>query len=97
MGSLYSPKDDPKLVSALTSFNPFRNPTDVLNSTKSGQFVARMLSDYNPGFVIRNVNVPVIGAPSDHYVMRISTHLWTSVHDVDKLVDAMADLSAKMA
>ena len=41
VASLYSPKDDPKLVSALTSFNPFRNPTDILNSTKSGQFVAR--------------------------------------------------------
>ena len=97
VGSLYSPKDDPKLVSALTSFNPFRNPTDILNSTKSGQFVARLLSDYTPGFVIRNVNVPVVGAPSDHYAMRISTHLWTSVHDVDKLVDAMRDLSTKMA
>ncbi|MET0981077.1 MAG: aminotransferase class V-fold PLP-dependent enzyme, partial [Telluria sp.] len=91
--SLYSPKDDPKLVSAVTSFNPFVNPADVLNSAKSGQFVARMLSDFNPGFVIRNVNVPVIGAPSDHYVIRISTHLWTSVADIDMLVTAMSDLS----
>ena len=94
---LYSPKDDPKLVSALTSFNPFVNATDVLDSAKSGQFVARMLSDYSPGFVIRNVNVPVVGAPSDHYVMRISTHLWTSVDDIDRLVAAMYDLSRKMA
>ena len=86
----------PKLVSALTSFNPFVNAADVLNSAKSDQFVARMLSDYSPGFVIRNVNVPVAGAPSDHYVMRISTHLWTSVHDVDRLVEAMWDLSRKM-
>ena len=93
---LYSPKDDPKLVSALTSFNPFVNATDVLDSAKSGQFVARMLSDYSPGFVIRNVNVPVVGAPSDHYVMRISTHLWTSVDDIDRLVAAMYDLSRKM-
>ncbi|MGJ9419367.1 aminotransferase class V-fold PLP-dependent enzyme [Massilia sp. CMS3.1] len=93
---LYSPKDDPKLVSAITSFNPFVNAADVLNSVKSGQFVTRMLSDYNPGFVIRNVNVPVIGAPSDHYVVRISTHLWTSVADVDRLVDSMWDLSRKM-
>jgi selenocysteine lyase/cysteine desulfurase len=55
-----------------------------------------MLSDYSPGFVIRNVNVPVVGAPSDHYVVRISTHLWTSVDDIDKLVAAMFDLSKKM-
>ena len=93
---LYSPKDDPKLVSALTSFNPFVNAADVLNSAKSNEFVARMLSDYSPGFVIRNVNVPVVGAPSDHYVIRISTHLWTSVDDVDKLVAAMDDLRRKM-
>lgn len=94
---LYSPKDDPKLVSAVSSFNPFVNPNDVLDSAKSGQFVARMLSDYSPGFVIRNVNVPVIGAPSDHYVIRISTHLWTSATDIDRLVEAMWDLSRKMA
>jgi len=93
---LYSPKDDPKLVSAVTSFNPFLNQNDVLDSAKSGQFVARMLSDYSPGFVIRNVNVPVIGAPSDHYVIRISTHLWTSASDIDRLVEAMWDLSRKM-
>jgi isopenicillin-N epimerase len=92
---LYSPKDDPKPVSALTSFNPFVRQTDVLDSVKSGQFVARMLSDYSPGFVIRNVNVPVIGAPSDHYVIRISTHLWTSASDIDRLVEAMWDLSRK--
>jgi len=93
---LYSPKDDPQLVSAVTSFNPFVTPGDVMNSAKSGEFVARMLSDYSPGFVVRNVNVPVVGAPSDHYVIRISTHLWTSVDDIDKLVAAMLDLSRKM-
>jgi isopenicillin-N epimerase len=93
---LYSPKDDPKLVSALTSFNPFTNAGDILNSAKSNEFVARLLSDYSPGFVIRNVNVPVVGAPSDHYPMRISTHLWTSVDDVERLVLSMDDLRRKM-
>lgn len=93
---LYSPKDDPKLVSAVTSFNPFHTASDVMNSARSAQFVARMLSDYSPGFVIRNVNVPVIGAPGDHYIIRISTHLWTSVDDIDRLVAAMSDLSRKM-
>jgi len=93
---LYSPKDDPKLVSAVTSFNPFNNAGDILNSAKSNEFVARMLSDYSPGFVIRNVNVPVVGAPSDHYAIRISTHLWTSVDDVERLVLSMDDLRRKM-
>ncbi len=67
-----------------------------MNSAKSREFVARMLSDYSPGFVIRNVNFPVIGAASDHYAIRISTHLWTSVEDIDRLVGAMADLAGKM-
>ena len=96
---LYSPKDDPKLLSALTSFNPFANAADVTNSQKSSQFVARLLSDYAPGFVIRNVNCPMDVAGSgvpDHWIVRISTHLWHDAADIDRLVDAMWDLSRKM-
>lgn len=95
--ALYSPKDDPKLACALTSFNPFRNPADIMNKTKSDQFVARMLSDFAPGFVIRNANFAVIGAASDHYGVRVSTHLWQDATDIDNLIDAMWDLSNKMA
>ena len=93
--SLYSPKDDPKLLSALTCFNPFQNKDDVMNGTKSSTFVARMLSDYPQGFVIRNSNFPVIGAAADHYGVRVSTHLWHDARDIDLLVDAMWDLSRK--
>lgn len=94
---LYSPKDDPKLLSAITSFNPFQNPADVLDSAKSGAFVSRLLQEYPRGFVVRNVNVPVIGSARDHYAIRISTHLWHNASDVDRLVNAMWDLSRKMA
>ena len=94
--SLYSPKDDPKLLSALTSFNPFKVKTDVMDATKSSTFVARMLSDYPQHFVVRNANFAVIGAPSDHYGVRVSTHVWHDANDVDLLVDAMWDLSRKM-
>ncbi len=95
--ALYSPKDDPKLVCALTSFNVFRNKDDVMNSTKANQFVSRLAAEYPQGLVIRNASVPVIGAASNHYVMRISTHLWHDANDIDALVDAMWDLSGKMA
>ena len=96
--ALYSPKDDPKLLSALTSFNPFfkKNKDDIMDAAKSSAFVARMLSDYPQHFIIRNANFAVIGAPKDHYGVRVSTHLWHDVNDVDKLVDAMWDLSNKM-
>jgi isopenicillin-N epimerase len=96
LDSLYSPKDDPKLVSALTSFNPFQVKTDVMDATESNTFVARMLSDYPQHFVVRNSNFAVIGAPSDHYGVRVSTHVWHDANDVDLLVDAMWDLSRKM-
>jgi len=96
--SLYSPKDDPKLLSALTSFNPFykKNKGDIMDSAKSNAFVARMLSDYPQHFIIRNANFAVIGAPQEHYGVRVSTHLWHDANDVDKLVDAMWDLANKM-
>ncbi len=94
--SLYSPKDDPKLVSALTSFNPFPNKGDILNGTKSSAFVARMQSDYPQGFIVRNADFPVIGSASNHYGVRVSTHLWHDARDIDLLVDAMWDLSRKI-
>ena len=95
--ALYSPKDDPKLLSALTSFNPFQNKADVMNSQKSSSFVARLAAEYPQGFVIRNSNFPVIGAAAEHYGVRVSTHLWHDATDVDLLVEAMWDLSKKMA
>ncbi|AVS80387.1 aminotransferase [Paracidovorax avenae] len=94
--ALYSPKDDPKLLSALTSFNPFPNKADVMNAQKANAFVARMQSDYAQGFVIRSADFPVIGAPSNHYGIRVSTHLWHDARDIDLLVDAMWDLSRKI-
>nr|WP_326540091.1 aminotransferase class V-fold PLP-dependent enzyme [Pseudorhodoferax sp.] len=95
--SLYSPKDDPKLCSALTSFNPFRNKADVKDTTKSGQFVTRLQNEYPQGFIIRNSGFEVIGETAQHYAMRVSTHLWHDANDIDLLVDAMWDLSGKMA
>lgn len=95
VGSLYSPKDDPRLVCALTSFNPFRNPADVQDHAKSDQFVARMKDEY--GIVIRNVDFPVIGSAAAHVPIRISTHLFHQRDDVERVVDAMWDLAGKMA
>ena len=93
---LYSPKDDPKLLSAITSFNPFVNPADIGNKEKSAIFVARLMSDHAPGFLIRNVDVPVIGSEARHWVVRVSTHLWADAADIDRLVDAMWATSRAM-
>ena len=92
---LYSPKDDPRLVCALTSFNPFANAADVTSQAKSVEFVARMRSEHS--IVIRNVDFPVIGASSSHWAVRVSTHLFHQHDDVERVVDAMWKLSRAMA
>jgi isopenicillin-N epimerase len=92
--SLYSPKDDPRLVCALTAFNPMRRTQDITDKAKSDAFVKRMQDEY--GFIIRNVNFPVPGQDKDHFGVRISTHVWTNATEIDQLVDAMWDLSGKM-
>jgi selenocysteine lyase/cysteine desulfurase len=92
--ALYSPKDDPRLACALTAFNPFRNPEHIKDKAKSDAFVKRMLDEY--GFVIRNSNFPVAGHQAEHYGVRVSTHLWSNMGDVDQLVDAMWELAGRM-
>jgi len=93
--ALYSPKDDARLTTGLTGFNPFRNPDDIMSREKSTQFVARMLDEY--GFVIRNVNFEVQGAQAEHWGVRVSTHLWHDADDIDRLVESMDALSRAMA
>lgn len=101
-GYLYSPKDDPELVSALTSFSPFHRNDVVLQldqaaldeTAQSGTFVTRLRAEY--GIQIRNTGVPVIGSPAPHHPVRISTHLFHSGADVDRLVRSMKDLADRM-
>jgi isopenicillin-N epimerase len=88
---LYSPNDD-ELACALTSFNPFITRSRITSSATSTAFVNTLLTKY--GFVVRNVNVPIgtidpATQPTDHWPIRISTHLWHDAADVERLVDAM--------
>jgi selenocysteine lyase/cysteine desulfurase len=101
VANLYSPKDDPELVSALTSFSPFHASDVVLSgvdataeSAQSTTFVNRLRDEY--GIVIRNTSVAVVGSPSTHHPLRISTHLFHSQKDVDRLVGAMKELTDRM-
>lgn len=99
---LYSPMGDPELMSALTSFSPFHPVSAVVNTgadataetAQSTNFVNRLREEY--GIVIRNTAVPVTGSPAPHHPMRISTHLFHSRADVDRLVNSMVDLTSKM-
>ncbi len=88
--ALYAPKDDPELISALTSFDPFfglpasNNGTTaaaaIASSTLSGQVVTRMQSEDN--IIIRNTTVPTPGGL--RYPIRLSTHVWHDPADVDR-------------
>jgi selenocysteine lyase/cysteine desulfurase len=95
IGALYSPVDDARLRSAMTGFNPFANPADVMDKTKADAFVARLLAEHQ--ITIRNTIVPVIGSAAPHYGMRVSTHLFHRRRDVDRFVDAAWQLSRAMA
>lgn len=100
--NLYCPMGDPELMSALTSFSPFHGPDHVIHAgagataeaNQSNAFVTRLREEY--GIVVRNTAVPVIGSTGSHYPLRISTHLFHSRTDVDRLVAAMIDLTARM-
>ncbi|MFC5091519.1 aminotransferase class V-fold PLP-dependent enzyme [Amycolatopsis plumensis] len=95
IGALYSAKSDPRLLCAMTAFNPFVRPADVLDKVKADAFVARLHDEHH--ITIRNTIVPVIGAPAPHYAMRVSTHLFHRRRDVDRFLDAAWQLSRAMA
>ncbi|WP_419994924.1 aminotransferase class V-fold PLP-dependent enzyme [Streptomyces boninensis] len=93
--SLYSPKDDPRLVCALTSFAPFRDRDDIYDADKATKFVARLKDEH--GIVIRTSDFPVIGSSKNHQVVRVSTHLFHQKEDVERVADAMWRLSREMS
>jgi selenocysteine lyase/cysteine desulfurase len=99
VAALYAPKDDPELVSALTSFNPFYyNPALIMQSAVSGTFVNRLNAEY--GIVVRNTTVPVPnagGGTTNHYPLRVSTHLWHDRGNVDRLLAASWELATRMS
>jgi len=93
--SLYSPKDDPRLACALTSFAPFRDSRDVYDGKKTTALVDRLKAEY--GIVIRTSDFPVIGSAKPHHVIRVSTHLFHQKDDVERVVDALWKLSGDMS
>ncbi len=95
VSALYAPITDSRLRSALTGFNPFANPADVMDKVKADAFVARMLAGHR--ITIRNTIVPVAGAPSTHFAMRVSSLLFHPRSDVDRFLDAAWRLSRAMA
>ena len=91
---LYSPVDDTRLHSALTTFNPFVTASDVMSLAKATEFVTRLHDEYR--ITIRTTIVPVVGAAAPHNVIRVSTHLFHDADDVDRFVDSAWRLAREM-
>ncbi|MBA0051226.1 aminotransferase class V-fold PLP-dependent enzyme [Streptomyces sp. AJS327] len=93
--ALYSPKDDPRLVCALTSFAPFRDAGDVFDAEKTAKLVDRLKAEH--GIVIRTSDFPVIGSAKPHHVVRVSTHLFHQKKDVERAVKALWKISRQLS
>lgn len=86
---------NPELSSALTSFVPLNafSPKDNDPVTGSSGFVTRLREEY--GFVVRNTSVPTPDGSDPDRPLRISTHLFRTKEDVDRVIEAVVDLAAK--
>jgi isopenicillin-N epimerase len=81
---LFSP-DIPEFTSGLTSFNPFK---DISDQNKIQEFVDRLKKEM--GYVTRFTEFHLhVGDPKPTFALRISTHLFHDLTQVDGAVDAM--------
>src|SRR5207245_11117093 len=69
IAALYSPKDDERLRSGITAFNPFRDPRAGLNEEKFATFVGLLEQAY--GIVVRYTRFNVAGSPAAQHAIRI--------------------------
>lgn len=84
--SLFAP-DNPDLLCALTSFNPFDDPTD---EGKVEETVERLRDEH--GVIVRSTTFPTPGESTPTYALRFSTHLFHDHKDVDTVADAVTDV-----
>ncbi|MBR1147530.1 aminotransferase class V-fold PLP-dependent enzyme [Bradyrhizobium sp. AUGA SZCCT0431] len=93
--AIYSPYRDARLATALTSFNPLRNPDDAFNEALFQTFVARLESEYR--ILLKYTQFEVEGAAAPHHAIRISTRLYHNRDDINELVEAMEKVANDMA
>lgn len=92
--SLRSPAASSELLSGITAFDPFVGTPLGLQEASYNDFVRRMRETHK--FVLRRVALPGTSAAERHAI-RISTPLWIGSPDLDRLVDAMGELTEAMS
>jgi selenocysteine lyase/cysteine desulfurase len=91
--ALYCPIRDRRLVSAITTFNPF-GPEHATDIKKNMAFVARLEEELNA--MLRWTFFPAPGSTRMHFGIRVCTHLYNNRDQIDELVDTMTRLSRTM-
>ncbi|WP_433872588.1 hypothetical protein [Saccharopolyspora sp. CA-218241] len=92
--SLYSPWHDERLHSGIVAFQPFDDERLAADPATYVRFEERMEAEY--GINIRFTFFPVAGSSREHYAVRIAPHLYNDHDDIDRVADALIDLTARM-
>lgn len=92
--ALYSPSDDPRLATALTTFNPFRKQDDAFDGDRFEEFVNRLQSEFQ--IVVKHTQFFVADEAAERHAVRIATRVYHTRDDVDCLIEAMRKLSAQL-
>jgi selenocysteine lyase/cysteine desulfurase len=92
--SLYTPRDDYHLHSAISAFCPFRGIGDEYDESKFKTFVARLEAEHR--MVVRYVAFLEPPSAGPRFAVRIASRILHSREDIDRLILAMARLSAEI-
>ncbi len=83
-GNLFSPHGDPRLLSGLTAYNPFRDASTVFEPARIDRFIARLETDH--GIIVKRVDFPLHGRTAS--AVRVSTRLYHRSDDLDRFIAA---------
>jgi selenocysteine lyase/cysteine desulfurase len=88
--SLYSPRDDLRLHSAICAFSPFHDASDACDESRFRKFVTSLEAEHR--IVVRCTALQVTGIAQPRFAVRIATRAFHDRHDVEHLVICMEKL-----
>ena len=91
--ALFSPQGDRRLLSGLTTFNPFHNPLAACDEHRVANFVARLEARH--GIIVKYVEFALEGRRV--FGVRVATRLYHTHEDVDAFIHAARSVAAENA
>jgi selenocysteine lyase/cysteine desulfurase len=92
--ALYSPYRDHRLLTGLTTFNPFAADGGALDEKCALEFVARLEQDHQ--IIVKHTQFPIDGSERLQCGIRVSTRLHHTTQHVDDLMVALRAVSRVM-